>query len=84
MLFPQSRGELLDLGSGMPADRLEHINEVVIRIDVVQTASDDQGLDHADVLGANFRPAEIPVLPAHWNDAQGVFQMIGVGGHVWI
>lgn len=45
----------------MFGDALQDIDEVGMH-DTVQTAGDGQRLDDAKVLGAEFGPAEIPVL----------------------
>ena len=68
----------------MLADTLEHIEQIIVGVDVVQAARYNQGLDHADVFGADFGPAEIPIFPAHWNDAQGALQMVCVGWYIGI
>ena len=60
--FPEARRELGDAAGRMFADPLQHIDEVGVRIDAVQSAGDDQTLDDADVLGAEFGPAEEPDL----------------------
>ena len=44
----------------MLADPLQHIDEIGVRIDAVESAGDDQALDDADVLGAELGPAEEP------------------------
>ncbi len=58
MLFPKSRSELGDTSCGVFTDPLQHIDEVSIGIYTVQPASDDQALDHPDVFGTEFGPAE--------------------------
>jgi hypothetical protein len=47
----------------MLSDALEDVDEVVIGVDLVQPAGDDQALDDADVFGPELGPAEEPVLP---------------------
>jgi hypothetical protein len=46
----------MDVGGGVLADALKHIDQVVIGIDAVQTTGDDQALDDADMLGAELGP----------------------------
>ena len=58
VLFPQPRRELGDAAGGMFADSLQHIDEISVGINAVQSAGDDQTLDDADVLGAELGPAE--------------------------
>ena len=60
--LPQSWGELSNVGSWMLAHALEHIDQVVIGIDPMQPAGDDQALDNAHVFRAQFSPAEQPRL----------------------
>ncbi len=42
----------------MLADSLQHIYEVVVRVDVVQPAGCQQTLHNADMFGAQLGPAE--------------------------
>jgi hypothetical protein len=58
VLFPEPRRELGDAAGRMFADSLQCIDEIGVGINVVQSAGDDQALDDADVLGAEFGPAE--------------------------
>ncbi len=61
MGLPQPGGEQVDVGSGVLADALEHIDQVVVGIDAVQTAGNDEALNDADMFGAELRPGEHPV-----------------------
>lgn len=61
-LLPQPRGQLGDAGYRVLCDALQDIDEVGIHVDAVQAASDDERLDDADVLRAEFCPAEVPVF----------------------
>ena len=54
MLLPQSRRELGDVARGVQGDSLQHVDEVGVGVDSVQTTGDDEGLDDADVLGAEW------------------------------
>ncbi len=47
----------------MLADPLQDIDQVVIGMDIVETASGQQTLDDAHLFGTQFRPAEQPSLP---------------------
>jgi hypothetical protein len=64
------------------ADALQDIDEVVVGIDVMQSAGDDQALQDADLPGAEFGPAEHPVAATHRDDAQGPFEMIRIDRYV--
>ena len=68
----------------MLSDALENVDEVVVGVDVVQPAGDDQALDDADVFGREFGPAEEPVLPTHGTPPQGALEMVGIDRYVWI
>ncbi len=57
-LFPQPWRELGDLAGRMLSDPLQYIDEIGVGINAVQSAGNDQTLDDADVLGAEFGPAE--------------------------
>ena len=46
----------------MLAHSLQDVDEVGVDVDSVQAAGDDEGLDDADLPGAEFGPAEVPVL----------------------
>ncbi len=56
MLLPESRGQLGDARTGMLADPLPDIDQVVIRIDVVEATSGQQTLHDADVFSPEFCP----------------------------
>ena len=84
VLFPQARGEELDLKGGMGIDALEDIDEIDIGIDALEATGGQQTLDDADMAGTHFRPTEQPVAPAQGNGANLPFQMIGIDGHVGI
>ena len=48
MLRPQPGRELCDVGGRVLAYALENVDEIVIRIDVVQPTGRDQALEDAD------------------------------------
>ena len=48
----------------MVGDALQDVDEVVVGIDAMQAAGDDEPLDDADVPGAEFGPAEQPRFSA--------------------
>ena len=56
-------------GRRMLADTLQDVDEVVLRIDIVQPAGRQQALHNADMFGAQLSPAEQPVLLSHRDDA---------------
>ena len=84
VLLPQSWRELRYLGSGMLADSLQYIDQVGVRIDVVQSAGDDEALCDADVLRTHFGPTEIPIFPPHRDHAQCALDVVGVHRYVGI
>jgi hypothetical protein len=63
VLFPESRGELIDLGCRKLPDTLQDIDKIHIRIDVLKSVRGDQRLGDTDVMCADFGPAEYPVSP---------------------
>lgn len=69
-------------GCSVLADTLQHVHEVIVRVDVVQPAGGQQALHNADVLGAQLSPAEQPVLFAHWDHPQGAFEVVRVDRHL--
>ena len=48
--LPQARREFGDAAGGMFADPLQHIDEIGVGIDAVESAGDDPTLEDADVL----------------------------------
>lgn len=64
-LLPDPRRELMHQRRRMLADTLQHIHELIVRVDVVQPTGRQQTLHNADVLGAKLCPAEQPVLLTH-------------------
>ena len=44
----------------MVADSLQHIDQIVVGVDLVQPASHDQAVDDAHVLRTDFGPVEQP------------------------
>ncbi len=70
--------------AGCMADALQHIDQIGVRIDAVQSAGDDQALDDTDVFGAELGPAEEPRFSAHGNHTQGSLEMIGIDRNIRI
>ena len=84
VLLPQARRQLSNTVGGVYADPLQHIDQVSVGIDAVQSASDDEALHDAKMLGAELGPAEQPVFAPHRDDTQAALQMIGVQRQVRI
>ena len=61
-MFPTSRREFVNPVRRMLTDALQDIDEVVVRIDLVQPAGHDQALHDPDVFGPEFGPTEHPVF----------------------
>ena len=61
-ILPQPWGELSDIGGRVLSHALQHIDQVVIGIDAMQPAGDDQALDDAHVFRAQLGPGEQPRL----------------------
>ena len=68
----------------MLTNALQHIDEVVVWIDVMQSACHQQALRDANMLRAKFGPTKQPVFAAYRNHPQGAFQMVGVDRHIWV
>ena len=66
----------------MLTNTLQHIDEIVIRIDVMQSACHQQALHDANMLRAKFGPTEQPISATHRNHPQGAFQMVGIDRHI--
>ncbi len=62
----------------MLADTLQHVDEVVVRIDVVQPIGGQQAMDNANVPGAQLGLAEQPVLVTHRDHSQRAFELVRV------
>jgi hypothetical protein len=84
VLLPQARREFGDAARGVFADPLQHIDQIGIRVDAVESASHDQTLDDANVLCTEFGPAKVPGLSSHRDDAQRSLQVVRVDGYIRI
>ena len=69
---------------GLVVDALEDIDQVVVGVDVVRSASDDETVQRGRRLGTDFAPAEQPVLPIHGDRAQRTLQVVGVDGDLGV
>jgi hypothetical protein len=56
-MLPAPRCEFVDSARGILTDTLQHIDGIVVGIDVLQAAGDDQALHDSDVLVAKLDPA---------------------------
>jgi len=63
------------------SDALQDIDQVVVGVDRVQPAGDDQALQDSDVPGTEFGPEEHPVAATHRNRAQGPLEMSRIDRH---
>jgi hypothetical protein len=60
----------------MSAHPLQDVHQVGVGVDAVHLARHYQTLEDTDVFGTNFRPAEQPILSAHWNDTKSALQPV--------
>lgn len=60
VLFPQPRRKQIDLCGRVTV--LQNVDEVVVGVDAVKLAGDDQALHDADLASAQFGPAELQFL----------------------
>ena len=67
MLLPEPGGEFLHPAGGMVSHSLQHIHQIVIGIDLVQTTGEDQGLGNAHMVRSHLGPGEEPSAPAPGN-----------------
>ena len=67
--FPTPWSEWPDFGNRMRADPLQDIDQVVVRIDLMEPVGGDEGLHDAHRLGTDLGPAEHPGFSAHGNRA---------------
>ena len=84
VLLPQAGREELDFQGGMGIDALEHIDQIDVGIDALQTTRREQTVDNPHMAGADFRPTEQPVFAAQGNGPNFPLQMIGIHRHVGI
>jgi hypothetical protein len=61
VLLPQAGREKVDLKGGMGIDALQHIDEVNIRIDLLEAARREETLHNPNVARFHLRPAEEPI-----------------------
>ncbi len=57
-LFPQTWRKFVYARGRMLANALQHIHQVIVRIEVVQLARHQQALHDADLFRPHFRPAK--------------------------
>jgi len=62
----------------MLTDTLKHVDEVFVRIDVVEPTGRQQALDNVYMSGAKLGPAEQAVLFTHRDDPQGALEVVRV------
>ena len=55
----------------MLADALQHVDQIDVGVGVVQLAGHQQALNHADMPGTDFLPAEHLVFTIHWKGGEG-------------
>ena len=74
--LPPPRREFLDAVGRVLGDALQDVDKVCVDVNAVQTASNDQALRAANVTGAEFGPAEHPILAPQRHDPQRTFELI--------
>lgn len=68
----------------MGLDPLQHVDEVGIRVDLVEPARRDQALDLTHAFRTKLCSTEKPVLSPHWDRAQRSLQVIRVDREIGI
>jgi hypothetical protein len=66
-LFPEPGGQFRNPRGRMLTHALEDVDQIRIRVDVVQSAGHDQTLSDSDVLGTELCPTEQKILASHWH-----------------
>ena len=84
MNFPPAWREFSHTRGRVLPHTLQHVDQLGVGIDAVQSAGDHQALNNADVFSAEFRPTKEPGLAAHRNDAERALEVIGIHRHVGI
>jgi hypothetical protein len=60
----------------MRVDPLQYVDQIRVRINIVENACRDEALDLPDVFGADFGPTEQQSFSAHGYYAECAFQMV--------
>lgn len=60
----------MNVSCRVKTDSLQHINQVCVRINILQTAIDQQTVDNRNMLCTRFRPTKKPALSSHWDTSQ--------------
>lgn len=76
--LPESWRQVCYVSGRMLANALQHIDQISVRIDVVQLTGTDQALNDAHMFSPQFSPTEHPVFLAHGNGPQGPFQVVSI------
>ena len=84
MLFPQSGSELGHVFGGVRANPLEHVYEIIVGVDALESARTEEALDDAEMLGSELCPAEHPISPSYRYGSNLSFDPVRVYGHVGI
>ncbi len=66
--FPPARRQLHNFACGVISNALQVIDEVVIRVNLVQSTCHQQTSHDPHMLGAEFSPCEQPVFTTHGNN----------------
>jgi hypothetical protein len=63
----------VNIFGGVNSDTLQYINKVNVGINTVHFTGDNEALDDANVLCADFRPTKHPILFPHWDRYNQIF-----------
>jgi len=80
--LPASGHEFVRAAGRVLSEALQDIDPIVVPVDVVSSAGDDQALQDADVPGTECGPAEPPVLSTPGDRPQGSLERMRIDRHV--
>jgi|AOMP01.1.fsa_nt_gi hypothetical protein len=78
-LLPAALRQFRRCGAGVLADPLQDIDQVIVRVDIVESAGGEQTLHDADLFGAQFRPSTCSQLYDSRNGVVGWSESGGQG-----
>ena len=84
LLLPHPRRKFLHSTGRMLINPLQHIGEIGVGVDVMQSTSGQQALDYTNILSSYLCPVKQPVLSPHRYHPQCPLQMVGINGHIRI
>lgn len=75
VLLPQSRREFVDSAGRVLTDTLQHVDQIVVGVDLVKPTGDDQAVHDPDVFGPELGPTKHPIFSTERNPPQRSFEV---------